>query len=124
MSCLQIKKKKERNPDVAILKSIHCLDSSNIKRHAGPPCQNILNKKIEDRRLIYLQAIEFLRDFPGGTVIKKPPSNVGDTGSIPGSGRYAGEGNGNPPQFSCLENPMDRRACWATSMGSQRVGHD
>ena len=53
--------------------------------------------------------------------------NVGYLGSIPGSGRSPGEGNDNPLQYSCLENPMDGRA-WAwyapLSMGSQRVGHD
>ena len=40
--------------------------------------------------------------------------NAGDPGSIPGSGRSPGEGNGNPFQYSCLENPVDREACWAT----------
>ena len=40
--------------------------------------------------------------------------NVGDQGSFPGSGSSPGEGNGNPFQYSCLENPMDRRAWWAT----------
>ena len=43
--------------------------------------------------------------------------NAGDLGSIPGSGRSPGEGNGNPLQYSCLENPMDRRAWWATVHG-------
>ena len=43
--------------------------------------------------------------------------NVGDTGSIPESGRSPGEGNGNPLQYSCLENPMDRGAWWATVHG-------
>ena len=59
-------------------------------------------------------------------VIKNPPASAGDaggTGSIPGSGRSPREGNGNPFQYSCLENPMDRGAWWATFMGSQRVGH-
>ena len=46
----------------------------------------------------------------GGAVIKNPPANAGDTGSIPGSGRSPGEGNTNPLQYSCLENPMDRGA--------------
>ena len=45
---------------------------------------------------------------------KNPSANAGDTGSIPGSGRSPGEGNGNPLQYSCLGNPMDRRARWAT----------
>ena len=46
--------------------------------------------------------------FPGGSNGKAPPYNAGDPGSVPGSGRSAGEGNGNPLQYSCLENPMDR----------------
>ena len=50
--------------------------------------------------------------------------NVGDPGSIPGSGRSPGEGNGNPLQYSCLENPMGRGAWWAKSMWSQRVRHN
>ena len=54
------------------------------------------------------------RGFPGGSVVKNPPANAGDTGSLPGLGRSPGEGNGNPPQYSCLENPMDRRAWRAT----------
>ena len=45
------------------------------------------------------------------------PANVGDTGSIPGSGRSPGEANGNPLQYSCLGNPMDRGAWWATVHG-------
>ena len=51
--------------------------------------------------------------FPGGAVAKNPPTNAGDArdaGSIPGSGRPPGEGNGNPLQYSCLENFMDREA--------------
>ena len=46
-------------------------------------------------------------NFPGGSDGKASADNVGDLGSIPGSGRSPGEGNGNPLQFSCLENPMD-----------------
>ena len=46
--------------------------------------------------------------------IKNPTANAGDAGLIPGSGRSSGEGNGNPLQHSCLENPMDRGAWWAT----------
>ena len=52
--------------------------------------------------------------FPGGSVVKKPPTNAGDMGLIPESGRSPGEGNGNPLQYSCLENPMDRGGCQAT----------
>ena len=57
---------------------------------------------------------------PGGLVVKNPPANAGDTGdlgSIPGSERSLGGGNGNPLQDSCLENPMDRRAWKAIIYG-------
>ena len=54
------------------------------------------------------------RGFPGGSVENNPTANSGDTGSIPQSGRSPGEGNGNPFQYSCLENPMDRGAWRAT----------
>ena len=50
--------------------------------------------------------------------------SAGDPGSIPGSGRSPGEGNGNPLQYSCLENPMDRGAWQATVYGVTRVGHN
>ena len=49
-------------------------------------------------------------DFPCGSVVKNPPANTGDVGSIPGLGRFTGEGNGNSLQYSCLENSMDRGA--------------
>ena len=58
--------------------------------------------------------------FPGGSVVKNLPSNAGDAGSIPGSGRSPGEGNGNPLQYSCLGNPMDRGVGGFQSMGSQK----
>ena len=48
--------------------------------------------------------------FPGGSEVKASASNVGDLGLIPGSGRFRGEGNVNPLQYSCLENPMDGEA--------------
>ena len=51
--------------------------------------------------------------FSGGSGVKNPPANAGDTGSMSGLGRYPGEGNGNPVQYSCQENPMGRGAWWA-----------
>ena len=63
--------------------------------------------------LCFKQAAEANMDLPGDTAVKNQPASAGDarnTGSIPGSGRYPGEGNGNPFQYSCLENPMDREA--------------
>ena len=55
--------------------------------------------------------------FPGGSVVKNPPANAGDVCYIPGLGRSPGGGNGNPFQYSCLENPMDRGAWPATVHG-------
>ena len=91
-------------------------------------------------------SVQFSLGFPGGSEIKASAWNAGDLGWIPGSGRSPGEGNGSPLQYSCLENPRDGGAQWASvygvaqswtrlkqltssgsrlqSMGSQRVGHD
>ena len=55
--------------------------------------------------------------FPGCSVVKNLPANTGDTGSIPGQGRSPGEGSGNPLQYSCLENSIDRGAWQATVHG-------
>ena len=57
------------------------------------------------------------RGFAGGSLVKNLPANAGGMVSIPGSGRSPGEGNGNPLQYSCLRNPMDRGAWWATVHG-------
>ena len=62
--------------------------------------------------------------FPGGSEVKVSACNAGDLGSIPGLGKSLGEGNGNPLQYSCLENPTDGGAWWATVHGLQRAGHD
>ena len=64
--------------------------------------------------LIHLQPQITKQVFPGGSVGKESSCNAGDPGSIPGSGRFSGEGNANPLQYSCLGNPMDRGAWWAT----------
>ena len=71
------------------------------------------------------QARLFRWQSPTAQQVKNPPANAGDAGdasSIPGSGRSPGEGNGNPLQYSCLGNPMDRGTL--QSMGLQRAGHD
>ena len=57
---------------------------------------------------------------PGGSAAKNLPANAGEAGSIPGSGRSPGEGNGNPLQDSCLENPMDRGAWHAIVYGTEK----
>ena len=73
------------------------------------------------------ELVPLLSHFPGGASGKGPVANVGDrrdVGSIPGSGRSPGVRNGNPLQFSCLENPIDRGAWQATVHGVARVGQD
>ena len=65
--------------------------------------------------------LEF-KGFPGGSDSKESACSAGDPGWIPGLGRSPGGGNGNPLQYSYLENPMDKEV--AKSMGLQRVGHD
>jgi len=57
-------------------------------------------------------------------MVKNLPVNAGDSGSIPGSGRSPEERSGNPFQYSCLENSMDRGTWWATVHGGHRVRHD
>ena len=65
------------------------------------------------------------KTFPGGSDSKASVYNARDPGLIPGLGRFPGEGNNNPLQSSCLENPMDGGPwCRATVHGWQRVGHD
>ena len=63
---------------------------------------------------LFLNHFIEIKGFPGGTEVKATACSVGDLGSIPGSGRFPGEGNGYPLQYSCLENPMDRGAWWAS----------
>ena len=64
-----------------------------------------------------IPAIKKTMDFPGGTVVKNPPTNAGDVRSVPESGRSPGGGNGTPLQYSCLENSRGRGAWWAIIPG-------
>ena len=94
----------------------------------------LLTKKKKKSTYIYQQESLYLWNpfskmylihlgFPGGSEGKESVCNAGDLGSISGSGRSPGEGNGYPLQYSCLENPMDRGAWQVQSVGSQRVRH-
>ena len=67
--------------------------------------------------MININIYTLTRGFPGGSDGKASAYNAGEPGSIPGSGRSPGEGNGNPLQYSCLENSMDGGAWWATVHG-------
>ena len=60
------------------------------------------------------------KGFPGGSVVKNPPANAGDAGSIPGSGRSPIDKDGNPFQYSCLGNLMDRVAWQTTVLGVEK----
>ena len=66
---------------------------------------------------IFLCSTGFSEGFHGGSDGKESTCDTGDPGSIPEVGRCPGEGNGNPLQYPCLENPMDRGARWATVNG-------
>ena len=80
------------------------------------------------RGLSFLANIKVYRStlgFPGGSAVKKPPASTGDVSLTSGLRRSPGGGNGNPLQYSCLEDSMDRGAWWARLfIRSQRVGHN
>ena len=92
------------------------------------PCHYYVQTRCETylHKLPHLVQSSYIPGFPGGSEVKLSACNEGDLGSIPGSGSSPGEGNGNPLQYSCLENPMDGGAWWATvyGVGLQRVEHD
>ena len=75
---------------------------------------------MEDHITVYKSCQEW--GFPGDSVVKNLPANSGEAGSIPGLERGPGAENGNPLQYSCLGNPVDRGAWWATVQGVTRVG--
>ena len=81
-----------------------------------PPCANSFSWYTKDQCCVCVCVLSFLTLLPSFSG-KVSPCNAGDPGSIPGSGRSPGEGNGNPLQYSCLENPMDREFWWATVHG-------
>ena len=62
----------------------------------------------------------YIRGFRGGSVVRNPPADAGDVGSIPGSGGSLGEGNGHPLQYSWLGNPMNKEPGGLQSMGLQK----
>ena len=77
---------------------------------------------LKDERILNLNIISLMAQL-----VKNPPANAGDIRDmslIPGSGRSPGEGNGNPFQYSRLENPMDRGAWWATVNGVTKIRHN
>ena len=81
-------------------------------RTVAPQQRHLVMHPKQGRYVVWV----FFQGFPGGSDGKAEASacNEEDLGSIPGSGRSPGEGDGNPLQYSCLENPMERGAWWAT----------
>ena len=76
-----------------------------------------LDSVLKSRDITLLTEVHMVRSFPGGSDAKKSACNVRDPGSISGLGRSLGEGNGNPLQYSCLENPLDSGAWRVTVHG-------
>ena len=108
-----------------ILKLI-CSLNSNPREHGGPFTHNFT----QSRGIIIIKASRannywaLAASFPGLLDAKESACNVGDPGLIHGSGRSSVVGNGNPLQYSCLENSMDRGAWWTTVHGLQEIGHN
>ena len=84
----------------------------------------IPDEKEEERKKQRRDTINNFQGFPGGSIGKESAYNVGVQVSFLGSGRFPGEGNDNPFQYSCLGNLMDRGSWWATVHGIIRVGLD
>ena len=110
----------------------HALAFDNQQCHGGslsPPVENqssthfIVPATAHFKRLFGVP-LKTLLGFPGASEVKASACSVGDLGLIPGSGRSPGEGNGNPLQYSCLENPMDRGVWWATVQGVAKSQSD
>ena len=83
-----------------------------------------LGSTVRNRKTLSYCDIDQDMGFSGALVVKNSPANAVDVVSIPGSGRSPGERNGNPLQYSCLENPMGRVAWRLQFIGLQRVGHN
>ena len=90
-------------------------------QQARPPCSSPTPGVFFSKYKTFLLPIScrtlLYFSFPGGSVVKNLPARAGDMGLIHGLGRSPGEGNGNPLQYSCLENFMDRGALWAAVHG-------
>jgi len=89
-----------------------------------PVCSNLFRLYLLKFTSVHFSSSELHQRFPCGSNGKESACNAGDLGSIPGLGRSPGEGNGNPPQYSCLKNCMNRESGELQSMGLQRVRDD
>ena len=93
----------------------HPLYTFPMEIRNGEPLPCFISQTVSRCHFLGLFSVRIFDSFlPGGLDSTVSDSNAGDPGSIPGSGRSSGEGNGNPLQYFCLENPMDGGAWWAT----------
>ena len=99
-------------------------DSFSVVGPAACHCKSDLEHKYTHSLMYCLQLLCTTEGFPCSSVGKESACNAGDPGSIPGSGRSPGEGNGNPAQYSCLENTKNRGAWQTTAHGVARTGHN
>ena len=91
-------------------------DGQKYRRPSGVWFQEPLRTRISGAQVLCIKWRSVcIQGFPGVSVVKTPPPNARDAGSAPGLGRSPGGGPGNPLQYSCLENPMDRGACRTTA---------
>ena len=104
---------------VRVMCKLHISSHCSRKHGAGPTVNRAVSSvaSIENPRAGHPGNPFWTVGFPGGSEVKASACNAGDLGSIPGSRRSPGEGNGNPLQYSCLENPVDGGAWWATVHG-------
>ena len=98
-----------------------CTSKTSVEKHNRMP---LCMRWTASRGKVSSEAFVTELGFSGGLDGKEIACSMGDPASIPGSGRFPEEGNGNPLQYSCLENPMDRGAWQATAHGVTRVGHN
>ena len=97
---------------------IHCTTPFYVSKNPAFWCTysswNQSPSDTEGQLYPYICTCKWCSCLPGGSVVKNPPAKAGGKGSIPGLGRSPGEGNGNPLQYSCLGNPMNRVVWWAS----------
>ena len=119
------------NPSWMCLWTVNCTgsDSPRVWMQCPPPGRGdqwapLLSATYQQQQLILgcrsWTRVYISEGFPGGLAGKESACNAGDLGSIPGSGRSPGGGNGTTPQYSCLENPMDRGVWRATVHGATK----
>ena len=99
----------------------------HVPPNETPPCVKIITFSI--RLSLHISLLNFCIcifnvGLCDGSVVKNPPANAGDVGSVPRLGRSPGEGNGNPLQYACMGNPMDRNLAGYSLWSCKRVGHD